>query len=78
VQVKGSTLNSEPQWNLNSDIDFLLSSGDEAEVRIVRVNDKGSIPQCVRVLVQGVPAYGLIDSGTDISIVGGSHSIEEA
>jgi len=58
VQVEGSTQNSEPQWNLNSKIDFLLSSEDEAEVRVVQVKDKGSIPQCLKVLVQGVPVYG--------------------
>ena len=38
----------------------------------VLVTDSGSVTQCVRVLVQGVPAYGLIDSGADITIIGGS------
>ena len=38
---------------------------------IVRIPDKGSVTQCVKVQVQGVPAYGMIDSGADISIIGG-------
>lgn len=37
----------------------------------VRVADKGSVPQGARVLVQGVPAVGVIDSGSDITIMGG-------
>ena len=41
-------------------------------VKTLRIADKGSIPQCVRVQVQGVPAYGLIDSGADITIIGGT------
>ena len=55
--------------------DFLHSSSDEetpASAKTVRVVDKGSAPQCVRVQVQGVPAYGLIDSGADITIMGGT------
>ena len=56
--------------------DFLLSSSsdkaDAAGVKSVRVDDKGSVPQCVMVFLQGVPVYGLIDSGADISIIGGS------
>ena len=55
-------------------MDFLHSSSDEetpASVKAVHITDKGSIPQCVCVQVQGVPAYGLIDSGADITIMGG-------
>ena len=55
--------------------DFLHFSSDEdtpASAKTVHVADKGSIPQCVRVQVQGVPAYGLIDSGADITIMGGT------
>ena len=33
--------------------------------------DKGSITQCVKVQIQGTPAYGLIDTGADITIIGG-------
>ena len=55
-------------------MDFLHSSSDKetpASLKAVHIMDKGSIPQCVRVQVQGVPAYGLIDSGADITIMGG-------
>ena len=56
-------------------MDVFHKSSDEktpASVRAVHITDKGSIPQCVRVQVQGVPAYdGLIDSGADISIMAG-------
>jgi len=32
-----------------------------------RVSDKGSFPQCVRVLIPGVPAYGIIDVAADVT-----------
>ena len=53
---------------------FLFSSSDEessSRVNAIGITDKGSSAQCVKVLVQGVPAYGLIDSGADITIIGG-------
>ena len=54
---------------------FLASSSDSEEeadaVRSVRVADAGSHTKCVRVLVNGVPVFGLVDSGADISIIGG-------
>ena len=55
--------------------DFLYSSSDDepqSQVNIVRLPDHGSLTKCVKVSVQGVPAYGLIDSGADITILGGS------
>ena len=53
--------------------ELLYSSGEDDVngVRVVRLTDKGSKPQCVRIQVQGVPAYGIIDSGADITIMGG-------
>ena len=52
---------------------YSLSEDEQAtQVNTVRITDKGSIPQCVKVQVEGIPAYGLIDSGTDITIIGGS------
>ena len=36
----------------------------------VRVQDKGSRPQTVRVVVAGVPADGIVDTAADITIVG--------
>ena len=49
----------------------LLYSDEDDGVRVVRLSDKGSRPQCVKLQVQGVPAYGIIDSGADITIMGG-------
>ena len=36
------------------------------------MEDKGSHSMCVRVQVEGVPVYGLIDTGADITIIGGN------
>ena len=48
-------------------------SDEEAIVRItqIQVRDKGSSPQRVRVVVAGVPVDGVVDTGADITIVGG-------
>ena len=47
-------------------------SEDSGEsVNTIRVSDKGSLPQCVRVLIQGVSVYGIIDTAADITIMGG-------
>ncbi len=39
---------------------------------MVCVEDKGSHPKCARIQIQGVPAYGIVDSEADITIMGGS------
>ena len=54
-------------------LDLLFSSDEEshAGVHTVRVKDQGSQPQCVRVEIQGVPVYGVVDSGADITNLGG-------
>ena len=36
-----------------------------------RVRDKGSRQRCARVEVQGVEAWGVVDTGADITIMGG-------
>ncbi len=57
-----------------SDALRLLYSSDEEEdgdVDVVRAPDKASRPRCAPVDIQGVPAYGVIDSGSDITIIGG-------
>ncbi|KAL5481622.1 hypothetical protein EMCRGX_G021819 [Ephydatia muelleri] len=41
-------------------------------VRIIKVTDSGSKTHCVRLEVQKVPVYGIIDSGSDITIIGSS------
>jgi hypothetical protein len=53
---------------------LLYSDSDDdggTNARTVRVQDGGSHSQCVKVEVQGVPAYGLIATGADITIIGG-------
>ena len=39
---------------------------------VVHVKDQGSFPQYAKVQIQGVPVYGVLDSGADISIMGGN------
>ena len=52
---------------------FLYSSdSDNDDVRQVRVNDQGSKPRYANVLVAGVPAAGMIDTGADITIINGA------
>eukprot|EP00731_Ephydatia_muelleri_P016088 Em0009g512a len=41
-------------------------------VRKIKVTDSGSKTHCVRLEVQKVPVYGIIDSGSDITIIGSS------
>ena len=52
---------------------LLFSSDSERsdDVRQIRVTDQGSEPRHAKVEVQGVPARGVIDSGADITIIGG-------
>ena len=53
-------------------LQYLLSDSDDSdEVRQVRVYDKGSKPHCANVNVQGVLMSGVVDSGADITIMGG-------
>ena len=52
-------------------LDLLLSDSDEESgVWRIELNDTGSEPKCAPVLVQGVPAKGIIDSGSEITIMG--------
>ena len=61
---------------MNDDpICYLLSDSEEedsAEVSQVRVDDHGSVHQQVKVVVGGVPAVGMVDTGADVTIIGGS------
>ena len=53
-------------------LQYLFSSdSDDAGALQVRVCDKGSKSHCVRVSVQRVPMEGVVDSGADITIIGG-------
>ena len=65
--VQSSPTKADPMQYLLSDD----SDDDNMEVRLVRVHDRGSKSQCVRV-VQGVPMCGIVDSAADITIMGGN------
>ena len=51
-------------------LSLLLSDSEEEQVNLVQIQDKGSSAKGVVVQVQGVPAAGVIDSGSDITIMG--------
>ena len=70
--TKQITSNPAPVSQELMDLLFFSSDEEEAEVRMVRVRDKGSQACCGPVQIQGVPMYGIIDSGADITIIGGS------
>jgi hypothetical protein len=49
----------------------LDSDEERANAYTVRVPDEGSVSPCAKVQVQGVPAYGLVNTGADITIIDG-------
>lgn len=70
-----SSSESTPTQNGNEDQDpfnFLYSSDSDGDVCTVRVSDTASKPQCARVMIQGVPIVGIINTAADITIMGGS------
>ena len=63
------------QWASEEDpLTFLYSDSDDdtGNIRQVTVPDKGSQVKCAKVSIQGVPAYGILDTGADITIIGGA------
>ena len=48
------------------------SESDSGEVKRVQVNDKGSQSQSAVIEIEGVPARGVVDTGSDITIIGGA------
>ena len=52
------------------DLLFSSESEDEQDVKQIHVTDHGSQSKLARVIVQGVPADGLIATGADITIMG--------
>ena len=52
-------------------LEVLLSDSGENEVRHIRLDYQGSKPRNAQVEIQGVPAQGVVDSGADITIMGG-------
>ena len=52
-------------------LDILFSSdSEEGDVYTVCVPDCDSKPQSARVLMQGVPVFGIVDTAADITIMG--------
>ena len=52
---------------------WILSDSDSDDgVKTITVRDEGSASRYAPVLVQGVPAYGIVDTAADITIIGGS------
>ena len=76
-------LETETSINLQCEnlLGLLFSDSDiDTEVKVIRVSDEGSKSQCAHVEVQGVQAYGIIDTATDITIIGGrlfNHSMAQ-
>lgn len=68
--ITDSPISRKPIENTIIDPLSLLYSSD-SDVCVVRVNDRGMKPQFAEVLIQGVPATGVIDTGADITIIGG-------
>ena len=64
------TENQDAGFNL-MDILYSSSDSDSGNVKAIMVQDEGSKPCCARVLMQGVPAYGIIDTAANITIIGG-------
>lgn len=49
----------------------ILFPDDKPQLHAIRVSDNGSQLCCIQVEIQGVLIVGLVDSGTDISIISG-------
>jgi hypothetical protein len=65
--------NTRPTGDQNHLQSYLLlsDSDSDSEVRRVRIADRGSKPQYADVQIENIPARGVIDSGSDITIMGG-------
>ena len=50
--------------------DYLLPDSDDGNVKLVHVQDRGSQPRRAQVQIGGVLAWGIVDSGADITIIG--------
>ena len=75
VCSQGKSQTTPPTANPTPESLLLLSSSEDESTphaNRVYVADQGSVTQCVKLLTQGVPAYGLIDSGADTTIIEGS------
>ena len=72
-QITSQSLENQHDTDEENSLDplSLLYSDSEGTVDTVRVSDKGGRAQYVNVEIQGVPTSGVIDTGADISIIGG-------
>ena len=62
----------EPVRQVSDPLSLLYSSDSDSDgVRQIRVSDQGSKPRYANVLIKGVPATGVIDTGADITIMNG-------
>ena len=50
---------------------YLRSDSDDNQIKLVNVTDRGSTPHRVRVMMEGVPVFRVMDMGKDITIIGG-------
>ena len=66
VKMVQSTVRDDPMSYLHSSDD----SDEESKIKSIRVSYEGSRPRRALVEVQGIPAYGIVDTGADISIMG--------
>ena len=72
VQVSPARGGDEDKSSEGAVLHLLFSSDSEDdEIRQISISDNGSKPRHAKVDVQGVPARGVIDSGADITIIGG-------
>ena len=60
----------EPDAGVENTLYSCLYHDSPRDVRQVRIQDRGSRPRRVRVGIQGVPTTGVVDSGSDITIMG--------
>ena len=69
-KVVGDSSKDSAKSNELIPMDLLFSDLDD-EIMTIRVRDEGSAAKCVPVSVQDVPAYGIVDTVADITIIGG-------
>ena len=70
-QIQAREEDAPPKLKELTALDLLYSSDSDGEIHQIRVEYHGSSPRHAHVEVQGVPTEGVIDSGADITIMGG-------
>ena len=69
--IPSQVVPQHPDADKLSPISLLFSDSDEEGVKQICVVDSGSCPQLARVDIHGVPADGIVDTATDITIMSG-------